>query len=143
MLNALFDVNAPETDRTDIVQAVLQGHPGAERAQGQVRRHAGRHAEAQPRRARRPRTPNRFGVIGGDNAGYPNGRRPTDDVVDIDLQVVAGILVDNAVPLGDGVDRTTSRSSTSSRTWPTPDSGFDSNPGQFVQPAHPPVPPGG
>ena len=28
MLNALFDINAPETDRTDIVQAVLQGIPG-------------------------------------------------------------------------------------------------------------------
>ena len=27
---------------------------------------------------------NRLGVIGGDNAGFPNGRRPGDDVVDID-----------------------------------------------------------
>ena len=35
---------------------------------------------------------NRLGVIGGDNAGFPNGRRPGDDVVDIALRVVMGRL---------------------------------------------------
>ncbi len=35
---------------------------------------------------------NRLGVIGGDNAGFPNGRRPGDDVVDIELRVVMGKL---------------------------------------------------
>jgi hypothetical protein len=35
---------------------------------------------------------NRLGVIGGDNAGFPNGRRPGDDVVDIALRVVMGKL---------------------------------------------------
>ena len=35
---------------------------------------------------------NPLGVIGGDNAGYPNGRRLTDDVVDISLRVVMGKL---------------------------------------------------
>ncbi len=34
-----------------------------------------------------------MGVIGGDNAGYPNGRRPGDDVVDIALRVVMGRLL--------------------------------------------------
>ncbi|MCZ2498860.1 DUF4331 domain-containing protein [Xylophilus sp. Kf1] len=34
----------------------------------------------------------RLGVAGGDNAGYPNGRRPKDDVVDISLAVVEGGL---------------------------------------------------
>jgi hypothetical protein len=34
----------------------------------------------------------RLGVIGGDNAGFPNGRRPGDDVVDIELRVVMGKL---------------------------------------------------
>ena len=33
---------------------------------------------------------NKLGVIGGDNAGYPNGRRVEDDVVDIELRVLAG-----------------------------------------------------
>jgi hypothetical protein len=33
-----------------------------------------------------------FGVAGGDTAGFPNGRRPGDDVVDIALRVVMGAL---------------------------------------------------
>jgi hypothetical protein len=33
-----------------------------------------------------------FGVAGGDLAGFPNGRRPGDDVVDIALRVVMGRL---------------------------------------------------
>jgi len=35
---------------------------------------------------------NTFGVIGGDLAGYPNGRRPGDDAVDITLRVAMGAL---------------------------------------------------
>lgn len=34
----------------------------------------------------------RLGVLGGDNAGFPNGRRPGDDVVDIELRVAMGVL---------------------------------------------------
>ena len=33
-----------------------------------------------------------FGVVGNDLAGFPNGRRPGDDVVDIALRVVMGRL---------------------------------------------------
>ena len=52
---------------------------------------------------------NRLGVIGGDLGGFPNGRRLGDDVVDVALRVVAGVLVDgfNKAPnnaLTDGVD---------------------------------------
>jgi len=36
---------------------------------------------------------NRLGVIAGDSAGFPNGRRPGDDVVDITLQVAMGKLI--------------------------------------------------
>ncbi len=54
---------------------------------------------------------NRLGVIAGDNAGFPNGRRLGDDVVDIALQVLEGLLVPDQDPavkaavkgLGDGV----------------------------------------
>ena len=45
-----------------------------------------------------------MGVLAGDNAGFPNGRRLTDDVVDIEEQAVAGFLKGNKVPLGDGVN---------------------------------------
>jgi hypothetical protein len=52
----------------------------------------------------------RLGLIGGDPAGYPNGRRLFDDVVDITLRVaVGGVLIPkfNKFPnnhLGDGVN---------------------------------------
>ena len=35
---------------------------------------------------------NSLGVLGGDNAGFPNGRRPGDDVVDVSLRVAMGAL---------------------------------------------------
>ena len=35
---------------------------------------------------------NKLGALGGDNAGFPNGRRPGDDVVDIELRVAMGAL---------------------------------------------------
>ena len=49
----------------------------------------------------------RLGFLAGDMAGFPNGRRPADDVVDISLRAVGGILVDAkqfGTPLGDGVN---------------------------------------
>jgi hypothetical protein len=61
-----------------------------------------------------PATPpdqaSRLGLIGGDPAGYPNGRRLFDDAVDITLRVVVGgVLIPsfNHFPnnrLGDGVN---------------------------------------
>ena len=38
-------------------------------------------------------SPNRFGILGGDLAGFPNGRRPQDDVVAIELRAVAGATI--------------------------------------------------
>jgi hypothetical protein len=48
----------------------------------------------------------RLGPLGGDNAGWPfGGRRPGDDVVDIGLRALAGVLVTGSAPaLGDGVN---------------------------------------
>jgi Domain of unknown function (DUF4331) len=57
-----------------------------------------------------PASASRLGLIAGDPAGYPNGRRLADDVVDITLRVaVGGVLVPgfNQFPnnrLGDGVN---------------------------------------
>jgi hypothetical protein len=52
----------------------------------------------------------RLGFIAGDSAGYPNGRRPLDDVVDISARAVAGILVGPKynTPIGDGVNTSAS-----------------------------------
>ena len=55
-------------------------------------------------------SPSRLGLLGGDVAGFPNGRRVFDDVVDISLRAVAGgtpfTPATNVAPnntLGDGV----------------------------------------
>jgi hypothetical protein len=44
-----------------------------------------------------------LGVLGGDFAGFPNGRRPGDDVVDASLRVAMGVLctVDTIGPIAD------------------------------------------
>ena len=54
------------------------------------------------------KAPNRLGLLAGDQQGFPNGRRPGDDVVDIELQALEGAaqtgkLVD-ALAAGDKVD---------------------------------------
>jgi hypothetical protein len=53
----------------------------------------------------------RLGAVGGDLAGFPNGRRLQDDVVDVALQVLEGVLVrpagatkDAVAGLSDGVN---------------------------------------
>ena len=56
-----------------------------------------------------PASASRLGLLGGDPAGFPNGRRLFDDVVDISLRAVAGVLnpAFNISPnnrLGDGVN---------------------------------------
>jgi len=110
-LNALYGLGAPTTNRQDLVAVFLTGIPGLNkpanvRASEQIRLNVAIDPSA---------TPNRFGVLGGDNAGFPNGRRLADDVTDIELRAVCGItyqiFVDpsftpNAVcsQLGDGVD---------------------------------------
>jgi hypothetical protein len=142
VLNALFDIGAPEDDRTDIVQALLQGIPG-------LNQHSG--AKGPPAvdtiklnlGVPPADTEDRFGVIGGDVAGFPNGRRLGDDVVDIELQVVAGFLKDNKVPLGDGVDRNDKPFLPAFPYLAAPTSGFDSAPSTRTEPGHAPVPAGG
>lgn len=52
----------------------------------------------------------RMGFLAGDTAGFPNGRRLSDDVVDIASRAVAGILADPqkfGTPIGDGVNTNT------------------------------------
>ena len=50
-----------------------------------------------------------FGVVGNDLAGYPNGRRPGDDLVDITLRVAMGRLC-YPIPVAGVADR----------AWPVP-----------------------
>ena len=106
ILNALFGVSVPPAPRTDLL-ALVQGISGLTQRPNEVISDQLRlNVAVFP-------TPvyavNRLGVLAGDLAGFPNGRRPYDDTVDIALRVVAGVLVDgyNVAPnnqLGDGVD---------------------------------------
>jgi hypothetical protein len=73
-----------------------------------------------------------LGVIAGDNAGYPNGRRLGDDVIDISVQVVEGILLGQDTGLGDGVN---SNDVAFTSTFPylaLPHSGSDTDPHAFA-----------
>jgi Domain of unknown function (DUF4331) len=63
--------------------------------------------------------------------------------VDIEVQVVAGFLKGNKVPLGDGVDQNDRPFLSSFPYLAAPNSGFDSAPSTRIEPAHPPVPAGG
>ena len=42
--------------------------------------------------------PNNLGVLGGDNAGFPNGRRVFDDVTTIELRAIAGLTIPLTYP---------------------------------------------
>ena len=91
LINALFGVPAPATPRTDLVSLFLTGIPGLNKP-----------AQVTPSEMLRlntsiavkaPAAQSPFGVLGGDTAGFPNGRRPGDDVVDIALRAVEGVLL--------------------------------------------------
>jgi hypothetical protein len=81
------------------------------------------------------KTPNPLGVVGGDVAGFPNGRRIMDDVVTIELQAIAGAtipLVDKTYKpdkaIADVSDGVTGAGLTFLTTFPylgTPYSGYD------------------
>jgi hypothetical protein len=120
LIEGLYKIPAPAAPRKDLVQVFLTG---VCKACGPVQAdlnsqllnkdvNAKRFAASEQLRLNMavPPTakPNRLGVVGGDLAGFPNGRRLTDDVIDITLQAAEGILLPNppdAVKgLGDGVD---------------------------------------
>ena len=91
LIEALFGVPAPATPRNDLVQVFLTGVPGLNQPAGvrpseMLRLNTSIAAEA-------PAAQSPFGVLGGDMAGFPNGRRPGDDVVDIALRAVEGVLL--------------------------------------------------
>ena len=106
LLNQLYPQFGPftETNRTDLVSLLLTGlkepnlnYTGTTLAD-----------EIRLNLAIPPTAPvghgNRLGVLGGDLAGYPNGRRLEDDVIDISERAVGGVLIGHSLPLGDGVD---------------------------------------
>ncbi|MCI0411826.1 DUF4331 domain-containing protein, partial [bacterium] len=104
-INAIYGISVPPAPRNDLVSVFLTGVTGVNQPANVTAGEMIRLNMAIPP----TQNPNRLGVIAGDLAGYPNGRRLADDTVDISLRVVAGVLVSgfNVSPnnqLGDGVD---------------------------------------
>ncbi len=109
IINALYGLKVPRAPRTkDLVPIFLTGIPGLTMPPNvvpseQLRLNMG----IGPSKNENP-----LGVLGGDLAGFPNGRRLADDVVDIELRALAGgtpftpsFNVSPNNDLGDGVNR--------------------------------------
>lgn len=129
LMTALYGISVPPAPRNDLVQVFLTGLPGANQPANVVPAEMIRLNVAVPVTAQ----PNRLGAIAGDLGGFPNGRRLSDDVVDIALRVVAGVLVtgfdkapNNA--LTDGVDANDRAFLSSFPYAPLPHQGFESRP---------------
>jgi hypothetical protein len=92
LLNALFAgaAQAPGTPRNDLVTIFLTGVKGLNQPQSVTPAEMLRLNTAIAPTP--PAAQNDLGVLGGDLAGFPNGRRPYDDVVDITLRAAMGAL---------------------------------------------------
>jgi hypothetical protein len=130
-INLLYGVDVPPAPRNDLVQVFLTGLPGKNQPPNVVPAEMIRLNVAVPVTA--TTNVNRLGAIAGDLGGFPNGRRLADDVVDISLRVVAGVLVPgydkspNNV-LTDGVDANDKPFLSTFPYTALPNSGFDSRP---------------
>jgi hypothetical protein len=92
LLQTLFPaVTAPTNfPRTDLVTVFLKGLEGLNQPQNVVASEMLRlNTSIEPKAAG---AQNPLGVAAGDNAGFPNGRRPADDIVDVSLRVAMGAL---------------------------------------------------
>ena len=76
--------------RTDLVTAFLKGLPGVNQPKNVVASEMLRlNTSIEPTAQA---SQNVLGVAAGDKAGFPNGRRPADDIVDVSLRVAMGAL---------------------------------------------------
>jgi len=109
VFNAVYGINIPPPPRTDLLPLVTYAAPIAPKGTP-----TGPIADLLRLNTGVPPTPlanrSRLGLIGGDPAGFPNGRRLTDDVVDIAARVVGGGILSpgfDVAPntlIGDGVN---------------------------------------
>ena len=86
--------------------------------------------------------PNIFGYLGGDPAGFPNGRRVIDDTTTVELRAIAGLTIPLVDPgftpdaaasgITDGTDNTSSPNGDFLPRFPylaTPNGGYQTRPG--------------
>jgi hypothetical protein len=122
LIQAIYNIPAPATPRNDLVEIFLTGI--TTKAGGPIKADLNsqlNNADVNPNRfvpseqlrlnLSVPVTdqPNRLGVLAGDNQGFPNGRRLTDDVLDIEIQALEGAAatgqIVDALAAGDKVDQ--------------------------------------
>jgi hypothetical protein len=125
LLNVLFAVPPPPANRDDLVTVFLRGIPGVNEIAGSTARAEMVRLNTTTSTIFAPRpaaTQDNLGALGCytgrsattapmlnptaptcDPTGFPNGRRPGDDVVDIALRVVEGILFDGTTAPGGGI----------------------------------------
>ncbi|MCG2594614.1 DUF4331 domain-containing protein [Ramlibacter sp. XY19] len=92
LIESLFPSAKAPTNfpRTDLVTVFLKGLEGLNQPKNVVASEMLRLNTATPPTAAAAQNP--LGVAGGDNAGFPNGRRPADDIVDVEVRVAMGAL---------------------------------------------------
>lgn len=116
-LNVVFGTEFPTQNREDLVNALLRYSPGSpvctspstpEEVFADLLRVDLNVPATDPENQKRlgPLAHDATGMPTPDLAGWPNGRRPNDDVTDVALRVVAGYLINPASTplLGDGVN---------------------------------------
>ncbi|WP_394617860.1 DUF4331 domain-containing protein [Lentzea sp. JNUCC 0626] len=121
LIEAIYKIPAPQGQRDDLAEIFLTGITKKLGAQinadlnSQVNNQDANAQKFRPAEMLRLNmmidpnaNPNRLGLLAGDTQGFPNGRRLTDDVVDIAIQAMEGAaasgkLVD-ALATGDKVD---------------------------------------
>jgi hypothetical protein len=108
LYSSILNIPVPPAPRTDLLPLVVYTAPICP---GCGPNDAGPIADLLRLNTGIPPTPvasqKRLGFLVGDVAGFPNGRRPIDDVVDIASRAVAGILADPkkyGAAIGDGVN---------------------------------------
>jgi hypothetical protein len=111
LLNLAFGIPVPPTPRNDLVAALLQYPSGGIVSELLRLNLAVPPTPAASQRRLGPLAHDAAGNPTPDLAGWPNGRRPNDDVTDLAIRVVAGVLSGNGcctgaphTRLGDGVN---------------------------------------
>jgi hypothetical protein len=121
LIQAIYGIEPPQTPRNDLTEIFLTGI--TTKAGGPIQADLNSQLNNADVNANRFRpsemlrlnlsvpvtaAPNRLGVLANDLQGFPNGRRLTDDVVDIALQAVEGAALNgalvDALAAGDKVD---------------------------------------
>ncbi|MDK3257955.1 DUF4331 domain-containing protein [Blastococcus capsensis] len=88
VVEKLYGIPAPEGPRDDLFTIFLTGIQGLNQPANVTPAEMLRLNTSIPPTAQ----PNPLGALGGDLAGFPNGRRLVDDVVDIELQALEGAV---------------------------------------------------